>query len=86
MSVGCWRVGCTRLIRIEAPSSAYHLGLLALGTRVNNRKPGGDLLRFYTTPHHAYGGLDGHARSLDCLQPGAGWGAPAPPRLCEAKA
>jgi len=33
---GCWGVGCMLLILIEALSSAYRRGMLALGQRLNN--------------------------------------------------
>jgi hypothetical protein len=56
-------VSCRGLILIEASPSAYHRGRLALGKALTHAR-GGDLRRFYTTPHHCYGGLDRHARAL----------------------
>jgi hypothetical protein len=35
------------LILIEAPSSADHRGMLALGTQGETTSRGGDLMRFY---------------------------------------
>jgi hypothetical protein len=36
--------------------------MLALGKATHSR--GGDLMRFYTTQHKAYGGIDLHARTM----------------------
>jgi hypothetical protein len=58
-----YAVACKRVILIEASPSAYHRGMLALGTSRTHAR-GGDLRRFSTTPHHCYGGLDRHARAL----------------------
>src|SRR5262245_25622906 len=55
-------VGCTPLILIEAPSPAYHSGMLIAGNYHSQR--GGDLMRFYTKQHKAYCGIDLHARSM----------------------
>ena len=54
-------VACTRLILIEAPSSAYPDGMLILRKIVTS---GGDLMRFYTAPHPLYCGIDLHARTM----------------------
>ena len=43
-----YRVGCTRLILIEAPSSAYRRGMLRAAKTLTHEQ-GGDLMRFYTT-------------------------------------
>jgi hypothetical protein len=56
-------VRCSGLIMIEAPSSAYHHGMLAVGQSTLT-KEGGDLRRFYPNPHKLYCGLDLHARSM----------------------
>jgi transposase len=50
------------LILMEAPSSAYPRGTAGAGQTTSRR--GGDLRRFYTRPHHFYGGIDLHARSM----------------------
>jgi transposase len=50
------------LILMEAPSSAYPRGTAGAGQTTSRR--GGDLRRFYTRPHHVYGGIDLHARSM----------------------
>jgi transposase len=50
------------LILIEAPSSAYRRGMLSLGKNLLRR--GGDLMRFYTTQHQFYCGIDLHARTM----------------------
>src|SRR5262249_20387830 len=54
-------VACSRLILIEAPSSAYHGGMLRVGNITLSR--GGDLMRFYTKQHQFYCGIDLHART-----------------------
>src|SRR5262245_57633539 len=50
------------MIMIEASPSAYPSGMLALGTATNEE--GGDPMRFYTTQHPFYCGIDLHARSM----------------------
>src|SRR5207342_241886 len=55
-------VACTRLILIEAPSSAYRGGMLIAGNYHSQR--GGDLMRFYTQQHPFYCGIDLHARTM----------------------
>src|SRR5262249_3343741 len=55
-------VGWTRLILIEAPSPAYHRGMLRAGNYHSQR--GGDLMRFYTKQHPFYCGIDLHARTM----------------------
>src|SRR5213592_4621533 len=50
------------LILIEAPSSAYRGGMLRAGNYHSQR--GGDLMRFYTTQHPFYCGIDLHARTM----------------------
>jgi hypothetical protein len=57
-----YAVACTRLILIEAPSSAYHGGRLRVGNITRSR--GGVLRRFYTQQHQLYCGIDLHARTL----------------------
>jgi transposase len=54
-------VGCSAVILIEAPSSAYQGGMLAQGT---TERRGGDLRRFSTQQHQFYGGIDLHARTM----------------------
>ena len=52
---------------IEASPCADHGGRLALGSTLTHL-PGGDLRRFYTTPHPFYCGIALQARSMDvCL-------------------
>src|SRR4029453_15476451 len=46
---------------IEASSSAYPWGMLAIGNQVSY---GGDPMRFYTNQHQFYCGIDLHARSM----------------------
>ena len=61
-------VGCSRLILIEAPSPAYHRGMLIAGNYHSQR--GGDLRRCSTTQHPLYCSIDRHARTIDgCLLP-----------------
>src|SRR5215510_8759785 len=48
---------------IEASSSTYPHGMLALGTTLTHKR-GGDLRRFSTTPHQFYCGIDLHARTM----------------------
>src|SRR5216683_1705656 len=55
-------VACTRVILIEAPSSAYRGGMLIAGNYHSQR--GGDLMRFYTQQHPFYCGIDLHARTM----------------------
>jgi hypothetical protein len=55
-------VGCSALILIEAPSSAYSRGTAGAGKTTSRR--GGDLMRFSTQPHHFYCGIDLHARTM----------------------
>src|SRR5215471_16209046 len=56
-------VRCTRLILIEAPSPAYHRGMLrAAQTLVTNKEE--TSMRFYTTQHPFYCGIDLHARTM----------------------
>jgi hypothetical protein len=55
-------VGCSGLIMIEASSSTYLSGMLSLGKVTHKR--GEDLMRFYTTQHPFYCGIDLHARSM----------------------
>jgi transposase len=50
------------LIMIEASSSTYLSGMLSLGKVTHKR--GEDLMRFYTTQHPFYCGIDLHARSM----------------------
>jgi hypothetical protein len=51
------------MIMIEASPAAYPGGMLAVGqSRVTQE--GGDLRRFYTTPHQFYCGIDLHARAM----------------------
>jgi hypothetical protein len=53
------------MIMIEASSSAYPGGRLAIGNQVSD---GGAPRRFYTKPHQFYGGIALHARTMDaCL-------------------
>jgi transposase len=54
--------GCSRLILIEAPSSAYPGGMLRVGNITLSR--GGDLMRFSTKQHQFYCGIDLHARTM----------------------
>src|SRR5215510_1927029 len=56
------RIVVSRLILIEAPSSAYHRGMLIAGNYHSQR--GGDLMRFYTKQHPFYCGIDLHARTM----------------------
>jgi hypothetical protein len=56
-------VACTPLILIEAPSPAYHHGMLRVGkTVVTNQEE--TSMRFYTTQHPFYCGIDLHARNM----------------------
>src|SRR5712691_8912489 len=56
-------VACTRLILIEAPSRAYRHGMLrAAKTLVTNKEE--TSMRFYTTQHPFYCGIDLHARTM----------------------
>ena len=55
-------VSCSRMILIEAPSSAYLSGMLVVGEW--SRRRGGDLMRFYTQQHPFYCGIDLHARTM----------------------
>jgi transposase len=55
-------VACRPLILIEAPSSAYHRGMLVVGKVLQKR---GDLRRFYPKQHPLYCGSDRHARTMD---------------------
>src|SRR5919204_1856517 len=48
---------------MEASPSAYPSGMLAVG-KSRQTKEGGDLMRFYTTPHQLYCGIELHARSM----------------------
>jgi hypothetical protein len=57
-----YAIGSNALIMIEASSSGYHCGSLALGKATNER--GGDPMRFYTKPHQFYCGIDLHARTM----------------------
>jgi hypothetical protein len=57
-----WAVSSTGLILIEAPSPAYHRGMLRAGNSHSQR--GGDLRRCYTKQHPFYCGIDLHARTL----------------------
>jgi Transposase len=58
-------VTCNVLIMIEASSSAYPSGMLAIGNQVSY---GGDPRRCSTNPHPFYCGIDVHARSMSvCL-------------------
>src|ERR687888_32744 len=54
-------VGSRPVILIEAPSSAYHDGMLIVG---NSLRRGGDLMQFYTKQHQTYCGIDLHARTM----------------------
>jgi Transposase len=56
-------VGCTPVILIEASSSAYLNGMLALGRTLTPYR-GGDLMRSYAKQHPCCGGIDLHARSM----------------------
>src|SRR5262245_7109682 len=56
-------VSCSRLILIEAPSSAYLGGMLVVGEW--SRRKGGDPMRFYNARHPLYCGIARHARSMD---------------------
>src|SRR2546430_2152263 len=56
-------VACTRLILIEAPSSAYHGGMLRVAKPfVTNKEE--TSMRFYTQQHPFYCGIDLHARTM----------------------
>jgi hypothetical protein len=55
-------VGCSRLILIEAPSTADLGGMLVVGEWSLRR--GGDLMRFYTKQHPFSCGIDLHARTM----------------------
>src|SRR5437867_3264721 len=65
-------VGSSALILIEAPSSAYHRGMLrAAQTLVTNKEV--TSRRFYTQQHPFYCGIDLHARTMDlCILDQAG--------------
>ena len=66
-----WAVSSTGLILIEAPSPAYHRGMLIAGNYHSQR--GGDLMRFYTKQHPFSWGIDLHARTMDvCILDQAG--------------
>src|SRR5438034_4152203 len=56
-------VGSTGLILIEAPSPAYLRGMLRVAkTLVTNKEE--TSMRFYTTQHPFYCGIDLHARTM----------------------
>src|SRR5882724_554174 len=56
-------VACKRLILIEAPSSAYRRGMLRVAkTLVTNKEE--TSMRFSTTQHPFYCGIDLHARTM----------------------
>ncbi len=72
-------VACTRLILIEAPSPAYHRGMLRVAkTLVTNKEE--TSRRFYTTQHPFYCGIDLHARTMYVLYPRPGWGNTGAPQ------
>jgi hypothetical protein len=56
------RVGLNELILMEAPSSAYHSGMLALGKQQPQEEE--TLMQFYTGQHKFYCGIDLHARTM----------------------
>src|SRR5882672_8376926 len=62
-SASFFRVRSTGLILIEAPSPADHRGMLRVGkTLVTNKEE--TSMRFYTTQHPFYCGIDLHARTM----------------------
>src|SRR6266850_6262159 len=65
-------VGCSALILIEAPSSAYRRGMLrAAQTLVTHKEE--TSMRFYTQQHPFYCGIDLHARTMSlCILDQAG--------------
>jgi hypothetical protein len=64
-------VSCTPLILIEAPSSAYHVGLRGLGKTTSGEEE--TSRRFYTKQPQCYCGLDRHARTMVPLPREPGW-------------
>ena len=65
-------VGCKPLILIEAPSSAYHGGMLRVAKPLVMNKEETSM-RFYTQQHPFYCGIDLHARTMSlCILDQAG--------------
>jgi hypothetical protein len=58
-----WAVSSEPVILIEAPSPAHRRGMLRAGKTVVTHKEETSM-RFYTTQHPFYGGIDLHARTM----------------------